>query len=305
MIIVNNQIGYTTPGMNRGRSSLYCSDLMKAFDAPIIRVNGDDPEAVVKATRIAIDYRQKFRKDIAIDLICFRKHGHNELDDPTFTNPLMYQKINSRDSIPQRYAETVLSGQVIDSINKKYYSYLNDEWKAMDDYKPVNQDLKGVWFGMARAFNDKRTNWDTGLSNDLLKFIGFKSVEVPPTFNLHSSLSKVLVNERKNKLMNEDAIDWSTAEALAFGSLLYQGFNVRISGQDVGRGTFSQRHAMLVDQKSEEIYIPLNKLKPDQQGFIEIANSILSEEAVLVSATLKFTFLIKLIKFAMIITCQI
>ena len=236
-LIVNNQIGYTTPGqITHGRASRYSSDALKAVDCPCVHVNGEDPESVVKATQFALDYRQTFGKDIAVDLICYRQWGHNELDDPTYTNPIMYSNIKSRDmTIPQKYAKQVLNSDEQKLLVEEYSDFLNKHLKDIDTYKPINNNFKGVWSQISQASNNVVTNWDTSVDPNLLAYICQKSIEIPEEFNLHSNLNKVL-KERLNRVEEGLKIDWATAEALAFGSLLYQGFNVRISGQDVGRG---------------------------------------------------------------------
>ncbi|CAB0031967.1 unnamed protein product [Trichogramma brassicae] len=283
-MVVNNQLGFTTPA-SRGRSSRYCTDLAKFIAAPVIHVNGDDPEMVVRATRIAFDYQRKFRKDVFVDLNCFRRWGHNELDDPTFTNPLIYNIINNRPSIPDRYVERLIENKVFSNedaveIVNKHTSKLNKCLKRVDDYEPKATYFTGRW-SMLKQADASVTTWDTGFDLHLLRYIGKKSVEYPETFRVHPTLKKSHVEARLKKVDEGTRLDWSTAEAMAFGSLLHQGYNVRISGQDVGRGTFSQRHAMLVDQSSGEMHVPLNAMHSDQMGKIELANSILSEEAVL------------------------
>ncbi|XP_046401730.1 probable 2-oxoglutarate dehydrogenase E1 component DHKTD1, mitochondrial [Ischnura elegans] len=282
-LIVNNQLGFTTPG-DRGRSSEYCSDLAKMIGAPVIHVNGDDPELVVKATRVAVDYQRKFRKDVFIDMNCFRRWGHNELDDPTFTNPLVYHIIQSRRSIPDLYAEKMVKEGIMnqDDVSEtiqKHTLWLNNCLKSVDNYKP-SQHYKKQWKGDVQA-PAHVTKWDTGVNPDLLRYVAAKSVEFPEDFNIHPHLLKTHVKSRLEKINKGENVDWATAEAMAFGSLLYQDYGVRISGQDVGRGTFSHRHAMLIDQKTNEIFIPLNNLMPEQKACLEVCNSILSEEAVL------------------------
>ncbi|PSN50780.1 putative 2-oxoglutarate dehydrogenase E1 component DHKTD1 [Blattella germanica] len=283
-LVVNNQIGFTTPA-DRGRSSRYCTDLAKAIAAPVLHVNGDFPEAVVKATRIACEYQRKFRKDIFVDLNCYRQWGHNELDDPTFTNPSIYSIIKGRRTVPDLYLDAVIEEGVMtkDEANKivsEHTEWLNNILKHIDTYTPPETFLRKHWAGIHQA-DAAITTWDTGVDLNLLRYVGEKSVTFPDDFNIHPHLLKTHVTNRLNKLNDGTNIDWATAEALAFGSLMYQGFNVRISGQDVGRGTFSHRHAMLVDQKTNEMYIPLNNLMENQTGHLEVANSILSEEAVL------------------------
>ncbi|KAF8764651.1 putative 2-oxoglutarate dehydrogenase E1 like protein [Argiope bruennichi] len=283
-LIVNNQIGFTTP-QERGRSSPYCSDVMKMIGAPVIHVNGDHPEEVLKATRLAFSYRQKFKKDVMIDLQCFRRWGHNELDDPTFTNPMMYKVIHSRKSVPDIYAEKLIDeGHVtkeeIDEMTSNYHNILNENLKLSQTHETKLTGMQINW-KKDLTLKDAISIWDTGISIDLLKYIGAKSVQLPDNFNIHQTLEKNFVQERLKKLMKGNQIDWATAEALALGSLLFQGHNVRISGQDVGRGTFSHRHVMLVDQNSGEIHVPLNHMTEAQNSYLEVANSILSEEGVL------------------------
>ncbi|XP_071454032.1 2-oxoadipate dehydrogenase complex component E1 [Hetaerina americana] len=282
-LIVNNQMGFTTPA-DRGRSSEYCSDLAKMISAPVIHVNGDDPEMVIKATRIAVDYQRKFRKDVFIDINCFRRWGHNELDDPTFTNPLVYHIIHSRRSVPDLYAEKMVNEGVMneDDVSEtiqKHTLWLNNCLKSVDKFKPL-EHYKKQWKGEAQA-PAHVTKWDTGVDPDLLRYAAVKSVEFPDDFNIHPHLLKTHVKGRLDKITKGGNVDWATAEAMAFGSLLYQDYGVRISGQDVGRGTFSHRHAMIIDQKTNEIYIPLNNLVAGQKAHLEVCNSILSEEAVL------------------------
>ncbi|XP_020855345.1 2-oxoadipate dehydrogenase complex component E1 isoform X3 [Phascolarctos cinereus] len=283
-LIVNNQLGYTTPA-ERGRSSLYCSDIGKIVGCAVIHVNGDDPEEVVHATRLAVEYQRQFRKDVIVDLLCYRQWGHNELDEPFFTNPMMYKIIRSRKSIPDTYAESLIAHGLmtqdeVSEIKTSYYSKLSDHLANMTLYSPPATNLQAHWRGLVEP-SARITTWDTGVPIDLLRFVGGKSVEVPEELQMHSHLLKTYVQSRIEKIKEGTKLDWATAEALALGSLLAQGFNVRLSGQDVGRGTFSQRHAMIVCQKTDDTYIPLNHMDPDQKGFLEVSNSPLSEEAVL------------------------
>ncbi|XP_075945450.1 2-oxoadipate dehydrogenase complex component E1 [Anarhichas minor] len=283
-LIVNNQVGYTTPS-ERGRSSLYCSDVGKMVNCAVIHVNGDDAEDVMRATRLAVEYQRLFRKDVIVDLICYRQWGHNELDEPFFTNPAMYKVIRSRKSIPDSYSDQLISEGVMteverEEIKSKHYGMLNDKLSNMTLYSPLLTNLQGRWAGLVEP-QARVTTWDTGVPVPLLQFVGGKSVDIPEEIQLHSHLRKTHVQARLQKLEEGTRLDWSTAEALAFGSLLSQGFDVRISGQDVGRGTFSQRHAMVVCQDTNDMYIPLNHISPQQTGFLEVCNSPLSEEAVL------------------------
>ncbi|XP_012735817.2 probable 2-oxoglutarate dehydrogenase E1 component DHKTD1, mitochondrial [Fundulus heteroclitus] len=283
-LIVNNQVGYTTPS-DRGRSSLYCSDVGKMVNCAVIHVNGDDAEDVLRAARLAVDYQRQFRKDIILDLICYRQWGHNELDEPFFTNPAMYKIIRSRQSVPDSYSDQLISQGLMTEaeraeIKTSYYGMLNEKLSGMTLYSPPPTNLQGRWGDLVEP-QARVTTWDTGVPAQLLQFIGAKSVDIPEQICLHSHLLKTHVQARLQKLEEGSKLDWSTAEALAFGSLLCQGFNIRISGQDVGRGTFSQRHAMVVCQETNDTYVPLNHISPQQTGFLEVCNSPLSEEAVL------------------------
>ncbi|XP_046737015.1 probable 2-oxoglutarate dehydrogenase E1 component DHKTD1 homolog, mitochondrial isoform X1 [Diprion similis] len=282
-LIVNNQLGFTTPA-DRGRSSRYCTDIAKSISAPVLHVNGDDPEMVVRATRLACRYQRKFRKDVFVDMNCFRRWGHNELDDPTFTNPAIYKIIQTRKSVPDKYAEELIKADVITtdeakSIVSEYTARLADSLRQVDNYVPEPVYFGGRWSEMSQA-QASVSKWNTGVDRDLLRFVASKSVQCQE-LEIHPHLLKSHVEARLNKVSAGLKIDWATAEALAFGSLLHEGYNVRISGQDVGRGTFSHRHAMLVDQSTGDIHIPLNSMTETQTGKLELANSILSEEAVL------------------------
>lgn len=283
-VVVNNQVGFTLPAY-RGRSCRYVTDLAKCISAPVIHVNGDHPELVVRATNIAFEYQRKFRKDVFIDYNCFRRWGHNELDDPTFTNPRLYKLIHNRKSIPDVYVERLISEAVVteedvNNITSEYTKYLQSQYEAVNTYQPEVSYYQEQWSSMSPAPKAIET-WDTGVDENLLKTIGQASVRIPSEFNIHPHLAKTHVKNRLSKISEGKDLDWATAEALAFGSLLMEGRNVRLSGEDVGRGTFSHRHAMLVDQETEAIHVPLNHMHEDQKGFLEVANSILSEEAVL------------------------
>ncbi|XP_036432329.1 LOW QUALITY PROTEIN: probable 2-oxoglutarate dehydrogenase E1 component DHKTD1, mitochondrial [Colossoma macropomum] len=283
-LIVNNQVGYTTPS-ERGRSSLYCSDIGKMVGCAVIHVNGDDAEEVLRATRLAVEYQRRFRKDVIVDLLCYRQWGHNELDEPFFTNPVMYKIIRSRKSTPDLYADQLISEGLMKEeecghIKTAYYSMLNDRLANMTYFSPPPTNLQGRWGDLVEPQN-RVSSWDTGVAVPLLQFVGAKSVDIPEEIQMHSHLRKTHVQSRLQKLEEGTKLDWSTAEALAFGTLLCQGFNIRISGQDVGRGTFSQRHAMVVCQETNEIYVPLNNIDPQQKCYLEVCNSALSEEAVL------------------------
>ncbi|KAK6999788.1 endoribonuclease Dicer [Biomphalaria glabrata] len=283
-LIVNNQVGFTTES-ERGRSSQYCSDIAKVNGYPVIHVNGDYPEDVLRATSLAFDYRQKFHKDVIIDYICFRKWGHNEMDEPSFTQPRMYQVINNRQSIPDLYSKSLIQAGLCEDKHLQenvtsWTSQLNNNLEQVSSHEVKPFHLQGLWSSFVQA-GDQITTWDTGVPADILKYVGARSVTVPQDLKVHPTIKKTHIERRINRLTEGTHLDWATGEALAFGSLLHQGYNVRISGQDVGRGTFSHRHCMIVDQETDHIYIPLNKLSETQTGFLEVANSVLSEEAVL------------------------
>ncbi|CAB0013970.1 unnamed protein product [Nesidiocoris tenuis] len=282
-VIINNHLGFTTPP-HCGRGTRYATDLAKVIAAPVIHVNAEYPEAVVRATRMACEYQRLFNKNVFIDLNCYRRWGHNELDDPTFTNPLLYKTIASKTSIPDSYAshlvKTGLMSEIeVEEIKKQHHALLSSALDGVDEYIPPPPERK-LWAGYSAA-PSAITTWDTGVDSELLKLVGAASVRAPNGFSLHPNVLKNHVNTRLQRLENGGNIDWATAEALAMGSLIYNGYNVRISGQDVGRGTFSHRHAMFVDQTTEDIHVPLNHICAEQIGHLEIANSLLSEEAVL------------------------
>ncbi|KAJ2725289.1 hypothetical protein GGI07_001423 [Coemansia sp. Benny D115] len=282
-IIINNQIGYTTPATN-ARSTLYTSDVAKLVNAPVVHVNGDYPEEVARAVSIAFEYRKRFRKDVIIDLITFRRWGHNELDEPSFTQPLMYKIIRARESVPKVYERRMIEDNVVTAEHAQktrtdFLQHLETELAASKDFKPEPDHLKGKWSGLTMATR-VATDVDTGVDLDILRAVGNQSVSVADGFTVHPRLEKHHIQPRLKKLNEGTSLDWATAESLAFGTLLKEGFNIRLCGQDVGRGTFSQRHAMFVCQESENVYIPLNGLG-EGQGKLEVANSNLSELAVL------------------------
>uniref|UniRef100_A0A4W4FHU4 2-oxoadipate dehydrogenase complex component E1 n=1 Tax=Electrophorus electricus TaxID=8005 RepID=A0A4W4FHU4_ELEEL len=262
-LIVNNQVGYTTPS-ERGRSSLYCSDVGKMVGCAVIHVNGDDAEEVLRATRLAVEYQRHFRKDVIVDLLCYRQWGHNELDEPFFTNPAMYKLIRSRKSIPDSYTDLLISEGLMTEeertqIKMAYNTMLNDRLANMTFFSPPPTNLQGRWGGLVEPQN-RVSSWDTGVAVPLLQFVGGKSVDIPEEIQVEKNI-------------------WLCTKYFIAG--LNAGFSVRLSGQDVGRGTFSQRHAMVVCQESNDMYIPLNHISAQQEGFLEVCNSALSEEAVL------------------------
>ncbi len=281
-IIVNNQIGFTT-APSAARSSPYPSDVAKGVQAPIFHVNGDDPEAVVEVARAAAEFRQEFKKDVVIDLFCYRRHGHNESDEPAFTQPLMYRKIARHPTTRQIYAEQlvdegILSGEEAEATATRFVAELERQFEAAKSYRPNKADwLLGAWAGLEQAPGDDRRG-DTGVAGDVLQSIGRRLAAVPEGFHINPKIARQLEAKRAAIELGE-GIDWATAEALAIGSLCAEGTHVRMSGQDSGRGTFSQRHAVLIDQESEERYIPINHISPGQAPF-EIIDSPLSEAAV-------------------------
>ncbi|WP_398469875.1 2-oxoglutarate dehydrogenase E1 component [Tardiphaga sp.] len=283
--IVNNQIGFTTYP-RYSRSSPYPSDVAKMIDAPIFHVNGDDPEAVVFAAKIAIEFRQKFRKPVVIDMFCYRRHGHNEGDEPAFTQPVMYKKIGGHQTTLDLYskrliAENVISQADFDKAKADWRSKLDTELEAGTSYKPNKADwMDGKWSGLKIAGEDEEPRRGvTGVDVEKLRAIGTKITKVPDGFRIHRTVQRFL-DARAKAIDNGEGIDWATGEALAFCSLMEEGHAVRLSGQDSERGTFSQRHSVWFDQEDESRYTPFNHLG-EKQGRYEVINSLLSEEAVL------------------------
>ena len=281
-VIVNNQIGFTT-APRFARSSPYPSDVAKLAQAPIFHVNGDDPEAVVHCAKVATEYRQKFNRDVVIDMVCYRRFGHNEGDEPSFTQPLMYKKIKSHPTTLNLYSETIANDGLLtrDQISKQkedFKKFLEKEYKASETYKSELKWFEGVWSRFKPGLGkDKRGV--SGVDKDKLMQIGKKISTYPADFVVHKTLAKVF-KQRFDMFDKNLPIDWSTAEALAFGTLLNEGFSVRLSGQDSGRGTFSQRHAVLRNQENHDRYIPCNNISKKQKN-IEVIDSLLSELAVL------------------------
>ena len=261
-LIVNNQIGFTT-APRFARSSPYPSDVAKLSQAPIFHVNGDDPEAVVHCAKVATEYRQKFNRDVVIDMVCYRRFGHNEGDEPSFTQPLMYKKIKSHPTTLSIYSkkisqEGLLSEEHINHKKIEFKKFLENEYISSKNYKSELKWFDGVWSRFKPGLGkDKRGV--SGVEKNILIETGKKMSEIPPNFKIHKTLVKVF--EQRKKMFTENTpIDWSTAELLAFGTLLIDGFSVRLSGQDSGRGTFSQRHSVLRNQESHERFISLNNL---------------------------------------------
>ncbi len=283
--IVNNQIGFTT-NPRYSRSSPYPSDVAKMIEAPIFHVNGDDPEAVVFAAKVATEFRQKFQKPVVIDMFCYRRHGHNEGDEPSFTQPLMYKAIAAHPTTLEIYGnklvgEGVVTAGEVDKMKADWRSRLDVELEAALSYRANKADwLDGRWAGFKTAGdNEDPRRGQTGVALATLQEIGQKITTLPPGFHLHRTLNRFFDHRRKS-IATGAGIDWATGEALAFCSLLLDGHRVRLSGQDSERGTFSQRHSVLLDQESEQRYTPFNHLREGQARF-EVINSMLSEVAVL------------------------
>jgi 2-oxoglutarate dehydrogenase E1 component len=281
--VVNNQIGFTTSPAY-ARSGPYCTEVAKEVQAPIFHVNGDDAEAVVHVSRIATEFRHRFKKDVVVDIFCYRRHGHNEGDEPAFTQPLMYKAIAGHASTREIYAKRLVSEGVvkqeeIDQMAAEFTAKLEVEYEASKSYKPNKADwLEGAWTGLQAASGDDRRG-ETAVPVELLKEVGAALSKVPEGFDLNRKLVRQL-EAKKHAIETGEGVDWSTAEALAFGTLCAEGTPVRLSGQDSGRGTFSQRHSVLIDQTNENRYIPLSHVREGQAAF-EVVDSPLSEAAVL------------------------
>ncbi len=285
-IVINNQIGFTTSAQQDARSTLYCTDVAKMVGAPILHVNGDNPEAVFIATQIAIDYRMEFRKDVVIDLVCYRRHGHSEADEPMATQPMMYQRIKEKQSTPVLYAQNLVQRGIVSEaeVEKMREAY----WNRLEAGGTVALDiLKGgaapyyeyasLWHNYING--DYRESIDTTISMDSLRHIWHRLGTLPEGLVLHPAVQKVVDNRRK-MAAGALPVDWGFAEISAYASLVEQGYHVRLSGQDSGRGTFFHRHAILYNQQDGTNYIPLRRLS-DTQGTFLVTNSLLSEEAVL------------------------
>ncbi|MBY0562622.1 MAG: 2-oxoglutarate dehydrogenase E1 component [Hyphomonadaceae bacterium] len=281
--IINNQIGFTT-APHYSRSSPYPSDVALMVQAPIFHVNGDDPEAVVFAAKVATEYRQAFGKDVVIDMFCYRRFGHNEGDDPTMTQPIMYRRVKDQQTTLTLYSdrlvkEGVVSQAEVDAWINAFNAFLDAEFEAGKGYRVNKADwLDGVWSGFALPADDDRRG-TTDVPLDKLRDLGRRITELPRAFDMHKTVQRVV--EARRKAMDEGQnIDWALAEHLAFATLLDEGFNVRLSGQDSCRGTFSQRHSHFIEQQTEARYTPLNNIRPGQAHY-EVIDSLLSEEAVL------------------------
>jgi 2-oxoglutarate dehydrogenase E1 component len=282
-LIVNNQIGFTTDP-RFARSTPYCSDIAKAIDAPVFHVNADDVEALNFVCQMAADWRAEFKRDVVIDIICYRKYGHNETDQPSFTQPLMYKRIAVQESQISKYVKKLLeektfTSEDIDEHKKWVWGMLEDSFTRSRDYQPTSKEwLTSAWNGFKspkELATEVLPHLPTGVPTEQIKSIGEVIGSYPDDFNIHRNLKRI-IGSRKKTIEEGKSIDWSTGEALAFGTLVAEGRHVRVSGQDVERGTFSQRHAVLHDQENESTYTPLQHISKDQGGFI-ISNSSLSE----------------------------
>lgn len=282
-VIINNQIGFTT-APKYSRSAPYCTDVAKMVMAPIFHVNGDDAEAVVHVARIATEFRQEFGVDVVVDIIGYRRFGHNEGDEPMFTNPLMYKAIANQKTTREIYSEKLVNNGILtpDGAQKiwdDHNAYLNEEFEAGLGFKPNKADwLEGQWAGLGVAKGEARRG-DTSVDIEELRKIGFKLSDIPEGYQLNRKLVRV-VDQKRKMFETGEGLDWAAGEALAFGSLLVEGEGVRLSGQDCGRGTFSHRHSVWVNQDTEERYLPLNNLA-EGQGTYEVIDSPLSEASVL------------------------
>ncbi|NOD84436.1 2-oxoglutarate dehydrogenase E1 component [Ruegeria sp. HKCCD6119] len=282
-IVVNNQIGFTT-APHFSRSSPYPTDIALMVEAPIFHVNGDDPEAVVHAAKVATEFRQKFHKDVVLDIFCYRRFGHNEGDEPMFTNPIMYKKIKTHKTTLSLYTERLVKDGLIpegeiEDMKAAFQAHLNDEFEAGKDYKPNKADwLDGRWSHLDKN-KDEYMRGETAITPETMAEIGDALTRAPSGFAMHKTVGRLL-EHKKQMFETGKGFDWATGEALAFGSLLTEGYPVRLAGQDATRGTFSQRHSGFVHQETEERYYPLNNIRAGQSHY-EVIDSMLSEYAVL------------------------
>ncbi|KAJ2996593.1 2-oxoglutarate dehydrogenase E1 component [Globomyces sp. JEL0801] len=283
-LVVNNQVGFTTDP-RFSRSTPYCSDVAKTLNAPILHVNGDDTEAVVYACDLASEWRAKFKTDVVVDIVCYRKHGHNETDQPSFTQPLMYQRISKMTPVLEKYsaqliAEGVTTTEEVEAMKSRVWGILEQNFAKSKDYVPTSAEWVSNFKSPAELRETTTPSRTTGVEKQLLEHVGFKSSSYPADFKVHSNLARIL-KTRVKSIEDGEGIDMATAEAMAFGTLLAEGHHVRLSGQDVERGTFSHRHALLHDQNLENTFVPLNHLveagKLPVQSEFTVCNSSLSE----------------------------
>ncbi len=281
--VINNQIGFTTMPQY-GRSAPYCTEIAKMVQAPIFHVNGDDPEAVVHVCRLATEFRNKFKVDVVVDMFCYRRSGHNEADEPSFTQPLMYKAIKKQITTRKKYEKKLIENHTLseeesEEIVVSFKNFLDKEFESTKNYKPNKVDwLEGTWTGLSTATFDARRG-KTSVKEKTLINVAKKIHEIPADFNAHRRIKKIY-GDRLTSVIKGKGIDWATSESLALATLLDEGYGVRISGQDVGRGTFSHRHGVLYDQENENRFVPLRHFQ-NKQGYFEIIDSFLSEFGVL------------------------
>ena len=281
--VINNQIGFTTMPQY-GRSAPYCTEIAKMVQAPIFHVNGDDPEAVVHVCRLATEFRNKFKVDVVVDMFCYRRSGHNEADEPSFTQPLMYKAIKKQITTRKKYEKKLIENNTLSEeesrdIVDSFKNFLDKEFESTKNYKPNKVDwLEGTWTGLSTATFDARKG-KTSVKEKTLVNVAKKIHAIPSDFNAHRRIKKIY-RDRLTSVTEGKGIDWATSESLALATLLDEGYGVRISGQDVGRGTFSHRHGVLYDQENENRFVPLRHFQ-NKQGYFEIIDSFLSEFGVL------------------------
>lgn len=283
-IVVNNQVGFTTSNPLDARSTLYCTDVAKMVQAPIIHVNGDDPEAVVFATQIAFEYRMKFKRDVVLDLVCYRRHGHNEADEPSVTQPIMYHKIKTIRPLREKYAEKLISSGLLTSAEvaaqvEAYRDKLDQGSAVVDVFQGSYSGKNSTnWSSYVKATWEDKV--DTSVPKKTIEALSKQLSILPKEFELHPVVKRLLA-EREKMTAGELPMNWGYAEIMAYGSLSQQGFGVRLSGQDCGRGTFAHRHAVLHDVNNGNVYVPLESLATDKNKLFRVIDSVLSEEAVL------------------------
>lgn len=280
-IVVNNQVGFTTSKQEDTRSGEYCTDIAKMVQAPILHVNGDDPEAVVLATQIALDYRNKFKRDVVIDLVCYRRHGHNEADEPNATQPLMYQKVKKHPTPRQLYADKLvaersLSESEIEEQVKLYRKLLDEGQCVVEQWRPMTEHSVDWTPYIGHDWDD---DYDKAIPIDKLKELAHKVCDYPEEHKLHSRVNKIY-DDRRKMASGEKLLDWGFAETLAYATIVDAGRRVRITGQDAGRGTFFHRHAVLHNQTDGSTFLPLQNVRPEQGPF-DVYDSVLSEVSVL------------------------
>lgn len=284
-IIINNQVGFTTSNQQDARSTYYCTDIAKMVNAPIFHVNADDPEAVLLVTQIALDYRMTFKKDVVIDMICYRRHGHNEADEPAATQPMMYATIRQLETTPALYAKKLIAEQLLtaEAAEKVAHAYRDDLDAGFCVVPNMLDNTSHSYFhGVEWDSFDKtlsRTYFETNITPHKIKELAVALDKLPKEFELHSRVAKIK-SDRMKMGVGAKPIDWGFAEIMAYASLVEEGFNVRLSGQDCGRGTFFHRHSVFHNQLKTEAYVPLRNIS-DSQGNFLVIDSLLSEEAVL------------------------